>query len=555
MNVTTKIKMDLRKPDITLGIDAVQGDSYSRSLEIALYTGITPWKIPEGTTVSVRYCKPDGTKGFYDTLPDGTPAWHAQENLLTITLAPQMLTVAGTVMAQLEMVQEERTLSTFGLKVYVEENLAAGLLSSQDYINWLQWIKDQSDKHGQIVVSAAEKATQAAQSALTYSIRANTSADTAANSASCAVAASAAAEHAQTIAEDIAADISAIVAGNEAYTKRESDLRYSPSIIQTQTGEYICVSDSAQVPLHELHLYGKTTHSGTPCPEHPVSLVNIGSDGTLQVQVLGNNLCQPTVYSAGLASSKGFIRKNTPVATPYSANAWGGVGVFLPVIENTTYTVSADITPNRYFTVTFYKDTNISSTTVENAIGFREFTNVSKATFTTPAGCGAVAITAVNNVTSEFTWSYWQVEFGNTATAHVPYDEQILTVPTPNGLPGIPVASGGNFTDKHGQQWVCDEIDFARGVAIQKIGKIDSYHGESIGDVYLSNTGALSTGAQVLYPLEESIETSLCAEICSAYASIHMLYPCTNLFSNAGIGLSYVTDLKAYIQNQLANVR
>lgn len=45
---------------------------------------------------------------------------------------------------------------------------------------------------------------------------------------------------------------------------------------------------------------------------------------------------------------------------------------------------------------------------------------------------------------------------------------QQLTVNTPNGLPGIPVDSGGNYTDSTGQQWVCDEVDFARGVYVQR---------------------------------------------------------------------------------------
>ncbi len=37
-------------------------------------------------------------------------------------------------------------------------------------------------------------------------------------------------------------------------------------------------------------------------------------------------------------------------------------------------------------------------------------------------------------------------------------------------LPGIPVTSGGNYTDENGQQWVCDEIDFERGVYVQRVG-------------------------------------------------------------------------------------
>lgn len=46
---------------------------------------------------------------------------------------------------------------------------------------------------------------------------------------------------------------------------------------------------------------------------------------------------------------------------------------------------------------------------------------------------------------------------------------QTLMLPTPNGLPGIPVTSGGNYTDQSGQQWVCDEVDLARGVKVQRV--------------------------------------------------------------------------------------
>ena len=52
------------------------------------------------------------------------------------------------------------------------------------------------------------------------------------------------------------------------------------------------------------------------------------------------------------------------------------------------------------------------------------------------------------------------------------HDAQSMTVATPNGLPGIQVASGGNYTDANGQQWICDEIDFARGVYVQRIGRL-----------------------------------------------------------------------------------
>lgn len=48
---------------------------------------------------------------------------------------------------------------------------------------------------------------------------------------------------------------------------------------------------------------------------------------------------------------------------------------------------------------------------------------------------------------------------------------QTLTLPTPTGLPGIPVQYDGNYTDKSGQQWVCDEVDLGKGRKVQRVGR------------------------------------------------------------------------------------
>lgn len=50
-------------------------------------------------------------------------------------------------------------------------------------------------------------------------------------------------------------------------------------------------------------------------------------------------------------------------------------------------------------------------------------------------------------------------------------NSQTLTINTPNGLCGIPVDTGGNYTDSTGQQWICDEVDFERGVYVQRVKK------------------------------------------------------------------------------------
>ena len=59
---------------------------------------------------------------------------------------------------------------------------------------------------------------------------------------------------------------------------------------------------------------------------------------------------------------------------------------------------------------------------------------------------------------------------GSTPLPYQPYKTpQTLTAQTPGGLAGIPVSSGGNYTDESGQQWICDEVDFKRGKYVQRV--------------------------------------------------------------------------------------
>lgn len=66
---------------------------------------------------------------------------------------------------------------------------------------------------------------------------------------------------------------------------------------------------------------------------------------------------------------------------------------------------------------------------------------------------------------------------------------QTLPISTPNSLLGIPVTSGGNYTDADGQQWICDEIDFARGKYVQRFKMLEFDGTENWGETPTNMSG------------------------------------------------------------------
>ncbi len=55
-------------------------------------------------------------------------------------------------------------------------------------------------------------------------------------------------------------------------------------------------------------------------------------------------------------------------------------------------------------------------------------------------------------------------------------------------ISGIPVTSGGNYTDPDGQQWICDEVDLGRGVYVKRVG-MSIFHGDESWYKYLDGDG------------------------------------------------------------------
>ena len=136
MQILHKLEMDMEIKAPTPWLEIPQGDVNTRRIRFLLMANQMPWYIPEDASVLICFRKSDGTAGEYDTLPDGTLAWEAEGNALSIALAPQVLACEGTVMLYASIRKDEKVLNTFGVEIRVrasgngEENRIDG---SEDY--------------------------------------------------------------------------------------------------------------------------------------------------------------------------------------------------------------------------------------------------------------------------------------------------------------------------------------------------------------------------------------------------------------------------------------
>ena len=237
-------------------------------------------------------------------------------------------------------------------------------------------------------------------------------------------------------------------------------------LIGTETGNPLSVDDAFPAPLCGLTVYGRSTQDGTPTPDVPVPIVSAGDGGSVAVKVTGKNLF-PTQYGQktsllhynarsgqwNFGAMQKFLvncRLIDPNVGTFVLNA-GTYNISCPNAENVTYIAIATIGTNK-------NDWKVVANIASNTSKTFSIQTSSK------IGCFFIP-------TDYALGGYIQIqlELGSTATSYSPYREQLLTLPTPNGLPGIPVTSGGNYTDQSGQQWVCDEVDLERGVKVQRI--------------------------------------------------------------------------------------
>ena len=227
-------------------------------------------------------------------------------------------------------------------------------------------------------------------------------------------------------------------------------------LVGSETGNPIAVDDAFAAPLCGLTVYGKSTQDGTPMPDAPVPIVSAGDGGSVVAKVTGKNLLNPSLFQNNKYQS---FNAEIGYYEIDSANDYWITGI-QPCLPSTTY----------HFNV--YTEGGCFYDEKKNVIGIIGF----EFTVKTPSKCAYYCIN----------FSSVRLPYGSPVIATVsepatysPYREQLLTLQTPNGLPGIPVTSGGNYTDPQGQQWACDEVDLERGIKVQRVYKVD-IDGESV---------------------------------------------------------------------------
>lgn len=185
MNIKHSIGLNLSAYAIPCRLHMVQGDSNSRTIVATLWDGAQPYSVPDGSSVMVRFRKPDGTGGLYDSSEAGETISYAG-NVVTAPVATQMLAVAGDVFAEIDIfgsgsgTAAER-LATFRFVVEVAPCvLPDAEIISSDYYNVLAAKVAEA-------VAAADQAEQAKSDAAASAAAAATSAADAATSAKGAV--------------------------------------------------------------------------------------------------------------------------------------------------------------------------------------------------------------------------------------------------------------------------------------------------------------------------------------------------------------------------------
>ena len=167
MSVNQAVNLNLSNDIVPPVLKMVQNDSNSRYIVASLWDGASAYDV-DSASVMLRFAKPDGTGGMYDTDEAGN-AVGVDGNVVTIPIAAQVLTVAGDVFAQVDIYGSSNSkLASFAFKIDVAASVYpdAQIISS-DYYNVLTAAIANAVTAAQNAAASATAAAQSADSAAT----------------------------------------------------------------------------------------------------------------------------------------------------------------------------------------------------------------------------------------------------------------------------------------------------------------------------------------------------------------------------------------------------
>lgn len=314
------------------------------------------------------------------------------------------------------------------------------------------------------------------------------------------------------------------------YTFQDFSIR-----LTTNGNPAVCI-DGAACGFPGLKVYGKSMQSGMPSLENPVPIVSAGESGSVKLNMTGANLFDISQYPFPLTSQGLIFSKNTDGSFTIRGTS---TTMYNCIAQNTI------LQPGTYY-ISGGKSmsSGVARVVADGVIYFNQAFKLEKQLNVQLQ----IQVDGMDPINSTI---YPMLKVGNTVAPYEPYKSNIFVIDTPNGLLGVPVEGEGNYTDKTGKMYVSDCLDFEAGVQNIYCGRIDSYNGEEITTPYISSTGALTIGAQVIYILPKPQIQPIPDVMMAAYHAL-TAYEGTTVVSTAepvaGIEVCYVIDGAKYAE-------
>lgn len=252
----------------------------------------------------------------------------------------------------------------------------------------------------------------------------------------------------------------------------------APAIICQAEGEGISLTDSSDETLQGLHILGKSKQDGNPTPDNPVEIESVGDGGSVEISVIGKNLLQSKATKATVSGVTFTVNEDGSVTVNGTNN--GTTDAYIRLVGTWGSTNNIHMLPKQNLILSggspncllnmFLFNSNGESTKGAFEVGVDSVT-ISANLLHGQAGFTVYPTVKPGVTVNETIYPMLRlasIADGNYESCKV----QPLSTAVPEGcaLPGLPVTSGGNYTDSNGQQWICDEIDLGRGVYVKRLG-------------------------------------------------------------------------------------